>query len=35
MNVTIPNGCEAQIILPNNEIYNVTKGFYHYECELD
>ena len=22
MNVTIPNGYEAQIILPNNEIYN-------------
>ena len=35
MNVTIPNGCEAQIVLPNNEEYNVTVGNYHYECELD
>ena len=35
MNVTIPNGCEAQIVLPNNEEYNVTVGKYHYECELD
>ena len=35
MNVTIPNGCEAQIILPNDEKYNVTGGNYHYECELD
>ena len=34
MNVTIPNGCEAQIILPNNETYSVKGGKYSYECQL-
>ena len=29
MNVTIPNGCEAQIVLPNDEKYNITMGSYH------
>ena len=35
MNVTIPNGAEAQIVLPNGETYNVGKGDYHYECTTD
>ena len=35
MNITIPNGCEAQVILPNGKSENVTGGYYHYECELD
>ena len=35
MNITIPNGCEAQVILPNGKIDNVTGGYYHYKCELD
>ena len=35
MNVTIPNGVEAEIILPNGDNKIVTKGDYHYECELD
>ena len=35
MNITIPNGCEAQVILPNGKIDNVTGGHYHYKCELD
>ena len=35
MNVTIPNGCEAEIYLPNGKSFNVTGGNYNYECELD
>ena len=35
MNVTIPNGCEAEIYLPNGESFNVTGGNYNYKCELD
>ena len=35
MNVVIPNGCYAQIVLPSDEKYNVTGGSYHYECELN
>ena len=35
MNIIIPNGCEAQVILPNGKIDNVTGGHYHYKCELD
>ena len=34
MNITIPNGCDAEIILPNNEIYSVKGGKYSYECQL-
>ena len=34
MNVTIPNGCEAEIILPNNEAHSVKGGKYSYECQL-
>ena len=35
MNVTIPNGCKAEIILPNEKSYNVTGGNYHYESEVE
>ena len=35
MNVTIPNGCDAQIILPNSEKYDISGGKYSYECELN
>ena len=35
MNITIPNGCEAEIILPNGKEYNEIGGNYHYECKLD
>ena len=34
INITIPNGCQAEIILPNNETYLVKGGKYYYECEL-
>ena len=35
MNVSIPNGVEALIILPNNTQYNVTtQGEYKYECDI-
>ena len=35
MNVTIPNGCNAEIILPNGDIHNATSGKYSYEFNLD
>ena len=35
MNVVIPNGCSAQIILPNGDTHNATSGRYYYEIELD
>ena len=35
MNVTIPNGCDAEIILPNNETHSVKGGNYFYECQLN
>ena len=35
MNITIPNGCEVEVFLPNGTHENVTGGHYHYECELD
>ena len=35
MNVTIPNGVEADIILPDDsKIESVKKGTYHYNCKL-
>ena len=35
MNVTIPNGVEADIILPDDsKIESVKKGTYHYSCKL-
>ena len=35
LNVVIPNGVEAEIILPNNKNYVVTEGKYEYECEIE
>ena len=35
MNITIPNGCDAEIILPNNETHSVKGGNYFYECQLN
>ena len=37
LNVTIPNGVQAEIILPDgkNETKSVEKGTYNYECTLD
>jgi len=35
MNVVIPNGCTAEIILPNGDTHNASSGRYHYEFELD
>ena len=35
MNVTIPNGCDAEIILPNNETHSVKGGKYSYKCQLN
>ena len=35
MNVSIPNGVEALIILPDNTQYNITtQGEYKYECNI-
>ena len=31
---TIPDGCEAEIVLPNGVTHNVKEGRYDYECEL-
>ena len=33
--VTIPYGCEAEIILPNGVVHNVNEGKYNYECDID
>ena len=35
MNIIIPNGCEAEIILPNGKSENVKVGKYNYECKID
>ena len=35
LNVVIPNGIEAEIILPNKKSYNIKEGKYEYECELE
>ena len=35
MNVTIPNGCQAEIVLPNGGIHNAFAGKYAYQIELD
>ena len=34
INISIPYGTEAEIILPNEERHNVTQGNYHFECNL-
>ncbi len=35
LDVTIPNGTEAEIILPNGEKLNIQDGKYNFECDLD
>ena len=35
INVTIPNGASAKIILPDNTEYDVNSGAYQYECNID
>ena len=35
LDVIIPFGAEAEIILPNGDKYNVKEGKYHYECDID
>ena len=33
--LVIPNGCKAEVILPNENIYNVISGDYEFECDLN
>ena len=35
LDVLVPNGVEAEIILPDKKSFNVEGGKYNYECELD
>ena len=35
MNITIPYGTEAEVILPNGNKYNLTEGKYHFISEVD
>ena len=35
LRVTVPYGCEAEIILPNGISHNVKDGTYNYECDLE
>ena len=35
LEVVIPNGVEAEIILPDKKSYNVKEGKYNYECNVD
>ena len=35
LDVIIPFGTEAEIILPSGNKYNVKEGKYHYECDID
>ena len=35
LNVTIPYGCQAEIILPNGISHNVQGGKYNYECDIN
>ena len=35
LDVVIPNGVEAEIILPDKTNYNVKEGKYNYECEIE
>ena len=33
--VTVPYGCQAEIILPNGMVHNVNDGKYNYECDIN
>ena len=35
LDIVIPNGVEAEIILPNKKNYNIKEGKYSYECEVE
>ena len=35
INITIPNGATAKIILPDNTEHDVNIGAYQYECNID
>ena len=35
MNTTIPNGCEAEIILPDGKAYNTKEGKFNFVCEIN
>ena len=35
IDIVIPFGCEALIILPDGKIYNVKEGSYNYQCSVD
>ena len=35
MKLVIPNGCKAEVVLPNRNIYNVLSGNYEFECDLN
>ena len=35
LDVVIPNGVEAEIILPDKKNFNVKEGKYNYECEVE
>ena len=35
ININIPYGVEAELILPNGEIHNITEGEYNFNCKLD
>ena len=35
LEIIIPNGVEAEIILPNKKNYKVYEGKYNYECEVE
>ena len=35
MKLVIPNGCKAEVILPNGNIYNILSGNYEFECDLN
>ena len=35
LKIVIPNGCKAEVVLPNGNIYNVNNGDYEFKCELN
>ena len=35
MNIEIPNGCEAEVVLPNGNVTYVRFGKYQFECDLE
>ena len=35
LKIVIPNGCKAEVVLPNGNIYNINSGDYEFKCELN